>query len=108
MSREREKASTINYTLIIDSISNEFPQRHRTFASGWKCSSISPLTFTLLLSDTPGALDAKSVAPDTCIFLGIQKMHVCQRGERGKRKELKHAIWADKVLLTIEVQLNSK
>lgn len=56
------------HTLIIDSVCKPFPQRHRTFVSNCKESSVSPFTCTLLLSETPWPLVAKST-PETCIFL---------------------------------------
>lgn len=69
--RETETKSMTN-TWIIDSFSIEIPQTQRTFVSvkGW--SSISPLIFTLLLSEMPWLFVAKSEA-DTCIFLSNKK-----------------------------------
>lgn len=66
---ENSIKGTVWHTLIIDSVCKPFPQRHRTFVSNCKESSVSPFTCTLLLSETPWPLVAKSVAPETCIFL---------------------------------------
>lgn len=64
-------------TLIIESVNNELPHGQRVLESDWKGSSISSLGLTLLVSDTLGPFDARSVAPETCIFLGPTTKDVC-------------------------------
>lgn len=82
----RKETKCMPNTLIIDSFSDEIPQRQRTFVSDWKgISSISPLIFTLLLSETPCPFDAKSGAAETCIFL-TNKVYVSAGKNREKNR----------------------
>lgn len=62
----------LSFTCIIESVSRELPQTHRTFTSCRKESSGSPLT---LVSELTCPFDAKSLAPDTCIFLWNTKIN---------------------------------
>lgn len=71
-------------TCIIDSVSSELPQIHRTLTSGWKESSSSPLAFALLMSELTCPFDGESPSPDACILLwkhngGKKILKLCTR-----------------------------